>query len=331
MQRPDIHDYEGRYQRALRRIEQLRISEEDKEFIMRFKDYCLTKEISVGKISAYLFYLVKFTQLLKKPIMEATKKDIARILSELSRLGWGDYTRVCFKIAIRRLYQIIHNLNGKEYPEIVRWINTNKKNKQLLPEEILTNDEINTIIRSCTNLRDKTFIMALAESGARISELATMRIKYVSFENVSGKLVARLIINGKTGMRKPLVVRSAPYLKEWISEHPNNLHPENFLWSSDGKSVFSYNWIAKIIKRAARAAGIKKRVYPHLFRHSRASYLANFMTESQLCEYFGWKQGSDMPRIYVHLSGRNLDEAVLKINGIYVQESKVIGQKTLNF
>ena len=32
--------------------------------------------------------------------------------------------------------------------------------------------------------------------------------------------------------------------------------------------------------------------------------------------HFGWIQASDMPSIYVHLSGRDIDDAVLKANGI---------------
>lgn len=32
--------------------------------------------------------------------------------------------------------------------------------------------------------------------------------------------------------------------------------------------------------------------------------------------YFGWIQGPDMPNIYVHLSGHDIDDAILKANGI---------------
>jgi hypothetical protein len=31
------------------------------------------------------------------------------------------------------------------------------------------------------------------------------------------------------------------------------------------------------------------------------------MTEAELCEWFGWVQGSDVPAKYVHLSGRDID------------------------
>ena len=34
-----------------------------------------------------------------------------------------------------------------------------------------------------------------------------------------------------------------------------------------------------------------------------------------LCEYFGWVQGSKEPATYIHLSGKNLDRAILKMHG----------------
>jgi integrase/recombinase XerD len=37
-------------------------------------------------------------------------------------------------------------------------------------------------------------------------------------------------------------------------------------------------------------------------------------------EYFGWVGDSRMPAIYVHLSGRNVDNALLKLNGIKTEE-----------
>ena len=63
-------------------------------------------------------------------------------------------------------------------------------------------------------------------------------------------------------------------------------------------------------------AGVDKPSNPHHYRHSRASYLANHMTEAQLCKYFGWVQGSDIPAKYVHLSGRDIDDAVDAMHGL---------------
>ena len=77
-------------------------------------------------------------------------------------------------------------------------------------------------------------------------------------------------------------------------------------------------WIGfnRLVKRLVKAASIEKRVTPYIFRHTRLTFLANFMTEAQLCEFAGGEQGSDMPRQYVHLSGRDTDDALLKAYGL---------------
>ncbi|MFA0822602.1 MAG: zinc-ribbon domain-containing protein [Methanomethylovorans sp.] len=61
-------------------------------------------------------------------------------------------------------------------------------------------------------------------------------------------------------------------------------------------------------------------MYNHLFRHSRSTDLAQYLTESQMKEHLGWVQGSNMPQTYVHLSGKQIDEAILKIHGIIKEE-----------
>ncbi len=73
--------------------------------------------------------------------------------------------------------------------------------------------------------------------------------------------------------------------------------------------------------KISRKAGINKKIHPHLFRHSRATYMANYLTEAQMNQYFGWVQGSGMPAVYVHLSGRDVDDAILKANGFTKPES----------
>lgn len=40
--------------------------------------------------------------------------------------------------------------------------------------------------------------------------------------------------------------------------------------------------------------------------------------------YFGWVQGSGMPSIYVHLSGRDIDDAILKANGVTEKGTAVV-------
>ena len=74
------------------------------------------------------------------------------------------------------------------------------------------------------------------------------------------------------------------------------------------------------LQKIAKRAGVHKRVNPHNFRHSRSTHLASKLTESQMEEYLGWVQGSKMPSIYVHMSGRDLDADLLRMYGIEPEE-----------
>jgi len=69
------------------------------------------------------------------------------------------------------------------------------------------------------------------------------------------------------------------------------------------------------IKKIAKRAGIKKRIYPHLFRHTRATRLLSELSESIGAKYLGWVPGSNMVRIYVHLANEDVEEAILKMHG----------------
>jgi len=90
-----------------------------------------------------------------------------------------------------------------------------------------------------------------------------------------------------------------------------------------GRSL-TYADVYSIIRQATKRAGIKKRIHPHLFRHTRATILASKVTEAPLEAQMGWVHGSKQTRTYVHLSLRDQDNAILKAYGIKVPENETI-------
>ena len=300
--------------------ESTEISEENKKTILKFDKFLLSENISIARTLSYLHYSVKYAKMLQKPFSEANIEDIREVIARLNQTRLSENTKKGFKITLKRLYRFIEGITRKGvYPGKVEWIKANiSNNNKKLPEELLTNEEILRIIQKCDNLRDKTLISILAESGARISEIALMKIKHISFE----KNGAKLTIDGKTGMRKILVVTSSVYLQNWINQHPGNDNSESYLWSnSDGKPLCHARILA-ILKKAVEKAEIKKRVYPHLFRHSRATFLASRLKDASLKSYFGWVQGSNMASIYIHMNGEDTDNAILELNGIKSKEQE---------
>ena len=130
------------------------------------------------------------------------------------------------------------------------------------------------------------------------------------------------MVNGKTGYRRVRIIASAPYLTEWINKHPKRDDPEAPLWVTRDYEIMSYAALRIAFKRLFHKAGVHKKINFHNFRHSRATYLANHLTEAQMKEFFGWVQASDMASIYVHLSGRDVDNALLKVHGIKKPEEQ---------
>src|SRR3989338_7703316 len=316
-----IHNYEQRFKRTLIRISEARdISEENRKIAIKFKDYLLSEGIGLAKIERYLGDILKFNRLLGMPFEKAGKEDIRRVVSAVNQEIWSEETKRCFKIMIRKLYCFIRGVErGDGYPDEVRWMKMELGVKhRKLPEELLTEEETKALIQACKCVRDKALFATLAESGCRVSEVGLMKIKNVSFETYG----ARISITGKTGSRKILIINATPYLQEWINSHPENENPEAFLWISNHDRLLCYNRIIAILKRAGAKAGIKKRIHPHLLRHSRATQLASIMSDSQLKNYLGWTQSSKMAGIYVHMSGKDADDAILQANNIIVEKVK---------
>ena len=321
--RVDIHDYDARMARAeglLRRGNP--ISRRNAELIEKFMEHCISIGLSKARVTRYAFALKKLAEFLGKDFDKATKEDIKELVVKIESSDYSPWTKQIFKVTLKRFYKWLKG-GDREYPEEVKWIKTTLSARdRMLPEDLLTEEEIKAMVDAMHHPRDKAFIMTLYESGARIGELGSMRIKDVKFE----EKYAVLMLKGKTGPRRVMVVVSVPYLRAWLEVHPLKDDPDAPLWVNIGTvnrfKAASYPTLAKILKVAAKRAGIKKRVTPHILRHSRATFLASRLTEAQMCEIFGWVQGSKMPSIYVHLSGRDVDDAVLGIYGLKKSEEK---------
>ena len=316
----DFHNYAKRLSSARARLKRANICQRNIELIEKFLQNCIIRGLSPARATFYLDKLITIAKTLKTPFDQATKEDIERVVGQIETRYTKEWTKYCFKLTIRIFYRWLEG--KKEYPEKVAWIRLRSKiENRTLPEELLTPEEVQKMIQHATRPRDKAFIAMLYETGTRIGEIARIKLKHIQFDEYG----AVVIVNGKTGMRRIRIVSSIDYLNHWLDYHPDRNNPEAYLWvtnwtNSKGRPL-GYNSLHEILVKAARKAGIRKRVNPHSFRHAAATRLANHLTEAQMNAYFGWIQGSDMPSTYVHLSGRDIDNTILQLHGIVPKES----------
>jgi integrase len=314
-------------ERLKRIVETIKNSEEishhNKDLIIKFHDDCFADGLSVARVLFYMNRLWNIARWVDKDFNEMTEDDIRKLVKEISQMKYSDQTKLDYKKAIKKFFKWLDGDDRR-----VKWLKTSFKTvREKLPEELLNKEDVSKLIKACYNVRDKAMISVLWESGCRASELLGMKIKNVQFDDKG----AVIIVFGKTGSRRIRLVSSVPYLSNWLEHHPYKDNPEAPLWVSIGSKnhaeQIKYHCLNARLRKIAKRAGIQKKVNPHMFRHSRATDLANLLTEAQMKQYFGWTKDSKMASIYVHLSGRDIDEAILRIHGKLKDDEKTLHEQ----
>lgn len=317
----DIHGRERRRDRQAERLIESSLAAEDKALIRKFVDYKIATGQGVGRQEKVLWVLRTIGEryLEGSTFSSLTKDDVVRVVSEIETETWSDWTKRDYKLLLKAFLLWA----GKQ--EEVNWIKL--KRLKSLPNELISEQDVQKMIDAALNLRDKALIAMLYEGGFRISELGTMKVKDLSFDRWG----AIAMVNGKTGPRRVRLIWSLPYVAQWIDAHPLRQDRNAPLWMKvkHGMDGITYEDFRKLLQRIAVRAGVQVKVNPHNFRHSRSTHLASRLTESQMEEYLGWVQGSRMPSVYVHMSGRDLDADLLKMYGLEAESAKTTQMEIL--
>lgn len=179
-----------------------------------------------------------------------------------------------------------------------------KKPKQII-KQTLSEGEVTSMFLCCTNIRERAILSVLSYSGVRPKELC--RIKRGDINFGTHELT---VVNGK-GTKDRVVYISADSINiliSYLANYPKN--PDDFLFlTADGKRPYNAQCLRKFIHVLAGRAGIQKRAYPYLLRHSLAINMINrgcdiFTIKSQLGH--GWIQTT---LLYLNSLGYGLKNA----------------------
>lgn len=130
---------------------------------------------------------------------------------------------------------------------------------------------------------DRTGLMmqVLLETGTRVSEFVRLRIEDVSFHE---RMV--VIQEGKGGKRREVPIRRE--LAQLLQVHVGAKRAGPLFCSRQKPYVYTRQRIGQIVRGVAEQAGINKRIYPHLLRHTVATKLLNLgMDISDVQKFLG--------------------------------------------
>ncbi len=307
----DIHDRKRNFEMTLHRVlSNEMINEDNRKLISQFiRDSTLgktvigrsKKRIATATCIKYLYIFQILCKGLPKSFNDITQDDLEKFVEKLendeliSKSGkpFSESTKTGIKKTIKKFWKWKDG-NNRIYPALVEWIDTRDV---ILEIPALSREEIEKMVEHATGSRNKALFMVLFDSGARIEELLNVRMKpeHVRWDENLKCFMLRLEFS-KTKPRTISLPLSSKHLAEWIEEHPAR--------ADHNAQLFPLNYgNLRMLVRRVGAKVIKKRVTPHILRHSSATYYANKLNHYQLCYRYGWTMSSNQVNRYIDRAG----------------------------
>ncbi len=187
-------------------------------------------------------------------------------------------------------------------PQDLDRIPTHKRPKKL--PRVIARSQVRDLILQIKHPKYRTFTMLLYSSGLRVSE--GLRLKP---NDIDSRRMRILVREGK-GSKDREVVLSHTLLGKlrnyWCIKRPK-------LWLFPGANLekpMHKATIQKIIREAAREAGIKKPVSPHVLRHSFATHLLENGTPLPYIQKMLGHSSINTTMVYLKVTAEGIDKVV---------------------
>lgn len=282
------------------------------DIIKDFENFLISEGDELNTIRSYTYDLLQLENFLiarKKILIDTTIDDLRNFIHDVFDAGLSP-TSINRKISsIKAFYRfLIYNRTIKHNPASdLELLKVGRK----LPL-ILSIDEVVAIIESADEktplgLRNRACLELLYAAGLRISELLGLKITDMDLDNdllnVFGKgNKQRIVPFGKKAEKaideymtfgRPLILkkRSSPFL----------------VLNARGKFMSRMGFF-KILRKYRIKAGIKKRVTPHMFRHSFATHLLEAGADLRTVQELLGHADISTTQIYTHVDREYLKE-----------------------
>jgi integrase/recombinase XerD len=287
--------------------------------IKDFKNFLkFEKNLTENTIKSYVLDVKKLIDFIEdnyknKKADDITNNDIKQFIYTQSRIiGTRSQSRL-----ISSIKKFFHFL------EIEKTIEENPTDELEYPKiglkipETLTTIEIDSLINYFKNsknnsLRNSTITEVLYSCGVRVSELINIKISDIFFEDFLIK------VNGKGNKERfvPMSKLSKNMIKDYISSERFNIIPkkgyQDFLFLNNRGQNLTRVMIYTILNVAKKGLGFKKKISPHLLRHSFATHLIeNGADISSIQKMLGHTNITTTER-YLHVSKKHLIETIKK-------------------
>ena len=336
----------------------------NKEHVLTICDYISSLKSEINPSDYYrrdvIILLCNFLIFFEndKSFKDITREDLLSFLDSFRKIEsvdplhkWiGTYN--LYRIHLMRFFKWLYSPNieykQRPKPSLIENIHQLKRKEKSIykPTDLWTPEDDSLFLKYCPNARDRCYHAMSRDSACRPHELLKLRIRDVVLKlTPDKKQYAEILVNGKTGTRHIPLIDSIPYIKDWISQHPQSGNLNSILLCGFGRSlnrVIHERSLHKIFesyrdkffprlldnnkpsvppedKHKIREL-LKKPWNPYIRRHSALTEKSGILKEHHLRQFAGWSPGSNMHLKYLHYFGNESSENILEAYGIVTKD-----------
>lgn len=250
----------------------------DAEIEERLKEEIRLRGFSSRTLKTYLYRINDF--------MEYSKGDAARKREYLLYLIDKGMDSSTVRLASAAIDFYIRNVLRQKPEELPL-----PKRRKKLPY-VLSRQEIRKMIENTANIKHRTIIELLYSTGMRVSELLELKV-----EDIEGNTLR--VRQGKGAKDRITII--SPALSARIKAIKGT---GRVLEGRNGK--YSVKSVQLVLEKAAKQAGIKMTVTPHILRHSFATHLLENGTSIRYIQSLLGHSRLETTQIYTHVADKSL-------------------------
>jgi len=203
-----------------------------------------------------------------------TGEDLIGFIGYLTERNLAPTSRARHLVAVRQFFRFC--LEEKIRADNPCAVIDQPKLDRYLPHE-LSPDEVTAFLNVETentplSIRNRALLEMFYACGARVSEICDLRIRDIDLKTRTVRLTGKGSKQRMLPFGEPAGLAVAAYLEK-VRPVLDKMHQQPYLFlSCRGRRLHREN-VYEIVREVARRAGITKKVYPHLLRHSFATHL----------------------------------------------------------
>lgn len=181
--------------------------------------------------------------------------------------------------------------------------------------EVLSLEEVGAIMDSVdlssrTGLRDRAILEVLYGCGLRVSEASGLRLSNVYLDEGFVRVVGK----GNKERVVPMGDMAAAAVRNYLEVRPEPAGPEedDILFLNKFGKRLSRISMFNLVKRQALAAGIRKEISPHTFRHSFATHLIENGADLRVVQEMLGHESILTTEIYTHIDSSTWQKTILE-------------------